>query len=153
MLITDSYGNCKCNDFLVRIWGHNLYSLLASSIALGFLSAFHHPVRLVFISLVVWSNFAGAVGLNSVSWNVSNIIGPCIAGVTIFMFGAAETFGLATFLFYLLLFLCSFWLCSHANLKPALLEVFWENERWRGRCYRPPLIFQLFALSFLTVFL
>ena len=93
--------------FFVQLLGlHNLYSLLASSIALGMLSAFHHPVRLVFISLVVPKPYlASAVGLNSVSWNVSRIIGPGIAGMTIYLLGASETFGIATAL-YLPLIIC-----------------------------------------------
>ena len=93
--------------FFVQLLGlHNLFSLLASSIALGMLSAFHHPVRLVFISLVVPKPYlASAVGLNSVSWNVSRIIGPGIAGMTIYLLGASETFGIATAL-YLPLIIC-----------------------------------------------
>ena len=93
--------------FFVQLLGlHNLFSLLASSIALGMLSAFHHPVRLVFISLVVPKAYlASAVGLNSVSWNVSRIIGPGIAGMTIYLLGASETFGVATAL-YLPLIIC-----------------------------------------------
>ena len=93
--------------FLVQLFGlHNLYSLLASSIALGMLSAFHHPVRLVFISLVVPKPYlASAVGMNSVSWNVSRIVGPGIAGMTIYLLGPSETFGIATAL-YLPLIIC-----------------------------------------------
>ena len=93
--------------FLLQLLGlHNLFSLLASSIALGMLSAFHHPVRLVFISLVVPKPYlASAVGLNSVSWNVSRIIGPGIAGMTIYLLGPSETFGIATAL-YLPLIIC-----------------------------------------------
>jgi MFS family permease len=93
--------------FLVQLLElHNLYSLLASSIALGLLSAFHHPVRLVFISLVVPRPYlASAVGMNSVSWNVSRIIGPGVAGVTIYLLGPSETFGIATLL-YLPLIVC-----------------------------------------------
>ncbi len=93
--------------FLVQLLElHSLYSLLASSIALGLLSAFHHPVRLVFISLVVPRAYlASAVGMNSVSWNVSRIIGPGIAGMTIYLLGPSETFGIATAL-YLPLIVC-----------------------------------------------
>ena len=62
---------------------HNLVTLLACSTALGLLSAFHHPIRLVFISLVVPRPYlASAVGLNSVSWNLSRIVGPGLAGLT-----------------------------------------------------------------------
>ena len=71
--------------FVIQILGqHNLWTLVAGSTALGLLSAFQHPVRLVFISLVVPRPYlASAVGLNSVSWNLSRIIGPGLAGLTI----------------------------------------------------------------------
>ena len=43
---------------------HNLWSLIGCSAALGLVSAFQHPVRLVFISLVVPRPYlASAVGL------------------------------------------------------------------------------------------
>ena len=80
---------------------HNLFTLVACSTVLGLLSAFHHPIRLVFISLVVPRPYlASAVGLNSVSWNLSRIIGPGLAGLTIHLMGLSETFLIAT-LFYL----------------------------------------------------
>ena len=76
---------------------HNLWTLVACSTALGFLSAFQHPVRLVFISLIVPRPYlASAVGLNSVSWNLSRIIGPGLAGLTIHFLGLSPTFLLAT---------------------------------------------------------
>ena len=108
MLVTKSLmASISALIFLVQLLGlHNLYSLLASSIALGLLSAFHHPVRLVFISLVVPRPYlASAVGMNSVSWNVSRIIGPGIAGMTIYLLGLSETFGIAAAL-YLPLIVC-----------------------------------------------
>ena len=80
---------------------HNLFTLVACSTVLGLLSAFHHPIRLVFISLVVPRPYlASAVGLNSVSWNLSRIIGPGLAGLTIHLMGLSETFLIAT-VFYL----------------------------------------------------
>ena len=80
---------------------HNLFTLVACSTVLGLLSAFHHPIRLVFISLVVPRPYlASAIGLNSVSWNLSRIIGPGLAGLTIHLMGLSETFCIAT-LFYL----------------------------------------------------
>ena len=50
--------------FVIQILGqHNLWTLVAGSTALGLLSAFQHPVRLVFISLVVPRPYlASAVG-------------------------------------------------------------------------------------------
>ena len=87
--------------FTIQILGmHNLYTLLACSTALGLLSAFHHPIRLVFISLVVPRPYlASAVGLNSVSWNLSRIIGPGLAGLTIHFMGLSETLFIATVLY------------------------------------------------------
>ena len=56
---------------------HNLHSLIITSLALGLLSAVHHPIRLVFISIVVPRPYlASAIGLNSVSWNMSRVVGP-----------------------------------------------------------------------------
>jgi MFS family permease len=84
---------------------HNLITLLACSTALGLLSAFHHPIRLVFISLVVPRPYlASAVGLNSVSWNLSRIVGPSLAGLTIHFMGLPETFFIATILYVPLIF-------------------------------------------------
>ena len=141
--------------FLVQYLGlHNLYSLLASSIALGFLSAFHHPVRLVFISLVVPKPFlASAVGLNSVSWNVSRIIGPCIAGVTIFMFGAAETFGLATALYLPLIVSLFFLTLQPRKFETGITRSFFEKMRDGGAVViGTPLIFSTLCLVFLNSF-
>jgi len=87
--------------FTTQLLGkHNLITLLACSTALGLLSAFHHPIRLVFISLVVPRPYlASAVGLNSVSWNLSRIVGPGLAGLTIHFMGLSETFLIATILY------------------------------------------------------
>ena len=85
--------------FVIQLLGlHNLFTLVACSTALGLLSAFHHPIRLVYISLVVPKPYlASAVGLNSVSWNLSRIIGPGLAGLTIHLMGLSETFFIAVF--------------------------------------------------------
>ena len=87
--------------FVIQLLGlHNLFTLVACSTALGLLSAFHHPIRLVFISLVVPKPYlASAVGLNSVSWNLSRIIGPGLAGLTIHLMGLSETFFIAILLY------------------------------------------------------
>ena len=141
--------------FLVQLLElHNLYSLLASSIALGMLSAFHHPVRLVFISLVVPKPYlASAVGMNSVSWNVSRIIGPGIAGMTIYLLGPSETFGIATAL-YLPLIIC---LCFMA-LQPRKADT-GSDDSFFGKIIDGgavvvgnPLIFSTLCLVFLNSF-
>ena len=87
--------------FVIQLLGlHNLFTLVACSTALGLLSAFHHPIRLVYISLVVPKPYlASAVGLNSVSWNLSRIIGPGLAGLTIHLMGLSETFFIAILLY------------------------------------------------------
>ena len=141
--------------FLVQLLGlHNLYSLLASSIALGMLSAFHHPVRLVFISLVVPKPYlASAVGMNSVSWNVSRIIGPGIAGMTIYLLGPSETFGIATAL-YLPLIICLWFMA----LQPRKSDT-GSDDSFFGKIIDGgavvvgnPLIFSTLCLVFLNSF-
>ena len=79
---------------------HNIFTLVVFSTILGLLGTFHHPIRLVFISLVVPKPFlASAVGMNSVSWNLSRIAGPAIAGITIHSLGLSATFLFATVLY------------------------------------------------------
>jgi len=105
--------------FVIQLLGqHNLWTLIACSTALGLLSAFQHPVRLVFISLVVPRPYlASAVGLNSVSWNLSRIVGPGLAGLTIHFTGLSPTFFIATACF-LPLIICLYFL----TLQPRLAD-------------------------------
>ena len=141
--------------FLVQLLGlHNLYSLLASSIALGMLSAFHHPVRLVFISLVVPKPYlASAVGLNSVSWNVSRIIGPGIAGMTIYLLGASETFGIATALYLPLIICLSFMALQPRKSDTGSADSFFGKIIDGGAVVvGNPLIFSTLCLVFLNSF-
>ena len=141
--------------FLVQLLElHNLYSLLASSIALGLLSAFHHPVRLVFISLVVPRPYlASAVGMNSVSWNVSRIIGPGIAGITIYLFGPSETFGLATALYLPLIICLWFMVLQPRNAETSSADSFFGKILDGGAVViRNPLIFSTLCLVFLNSF-
>ena len=141
--------------FLVQLLGlHNLYSLLASSIALGMLSAFHHPVRLVFISLVVPKPYlASAVGMNSVSWNVSRIIGPGIAGMTIYLLGPSETFGIATAL-YLPLIICLWFMALQPRKADAESADGFFGKIIDGGAVviGNPLIFSTLCLVFLNSF-
>ena len=66
---------------------HSVYSLALLSIFHGILSAMYHPVRLVFVSVIVEKKFLGsAIGLNSASFNASRVIGPSLAGFFIFFF-------------------------------------------------------------------
>ena len=72
---------------------HTVYSLAILSIFHGILSAMYHPVRLVFVSVIVEKKFFGsAISLNSASFNASRVIGPSIAGFFIFFFNLEVTF-------------------------------------------------------------
>ncbi len=156
MLITKSLmALISALILLVQILGlHNLYSLLASSIALGLLSAFHHPVRLVFISLAVPRLYlASAVGMNSVSWNVSRIFGPSIAGITIYLFGPSETFGLATALYLPLIICLWFMALQPRDAETSSTDSFFGKMIDGGAVViRNPLIFSTLCLVFLNSF-
>lgn len=83
---------------------HNLYTLVVLSLLLGLFSALYHPVRLVFITLVVpKESLASAIGLNSVSWNASRVVGPGLAGLCISLFGLKISFAVCLLLFLPLL--------------------------------------------------
>lgn len=75
---------------------HSLFTLAFLSIIQGLLSACYHPVRLVFVSVVVPRNLiSSAVGLNSASFNGSRVIGPAFAGIFIALFNLESTFLIA----------------------------------------------------------
>ncbi len=72
---------------------HSINSLIMLSLILGILTAFYHPIRLVYVTILVPKTFLpSAIGLNSSSWNGSRVIGPAIAGFLISFFGLANTF-------------------------------------------------------------
>ena len=82
--------------FLQFLDQHTLFTLAFLSILQGLLSACYHPVRLVFVSIVVPKNLlASAVGLNSASFNGSRVVGPAFAGGSIAFFNLEITFLLA----------------------------------------------------------
>jgi len=75
---------------LVEIWHVYLLALLA-----GFVNAVEMPVRQAFAAeLVPTDDLTNAIALNSTSFNLSRVIGPAIAGVTIAVFGVAINFGI-----------------------------------------------------------
>ena len=75
---------------LVEIWHVYLLALLA-----GFVNAVEMPVRQAFAAeLVPADDLTNAIALNSTSFNLSRVIGPAIAGVTIAAFGVAINFGI-----------------------------------------------------------
>src|SRR5919106_3893366 len=75
---------------VVEIWHVYLLALVA-----GFVNAVEMPVRQAFAAeLVPADDLVNAIALNSTSFNLSRVIGPAIAGVTIAAFGVAINFGL-----------------------------------------------------------
>ncbi|MDC0443790.1 MFS transporter [Alphaproteobacteria bacterium] len=134
---------------------HNLQSLIAASLALGLLSAVHHPIRLVFISIVVPRPYlASAIGLNSVSWNMSRVVGPGLSGFAIVLLGLATTFGIAVILYVpLIVALALLPLESRAKAKPNA-DRFFQKMRDGGRvALQTPLIFTALCMVALNSFL
>ena len=82
--------------YIQFINAHTLFTLAFLSILQGLLSACYHPVRLVFVSVVVpRSLLASAIGLNAASFNASRVIGPAFAGVFIALYDLQVTFLIA----------------------------------------------------------
>jgi len=74
----------------VQIWHVYLLALVA-----GFVNAVEMPVRQAFVAeLVPRRDLTNAIALSSTSFNLSRVIGPAIAGVTIAAFGVASNFGI-----------------------------------------------------------
>ena len=134
---------------------HNLHSLIATSLALGLLSAVHHPIRLVFISIVVPRPYlASAIGLNSVSWNMSRVVGPGLSGFAIVLLGLATTFGIAVILYApLIVALALMPLESRAKAKPNA-DRFFQKMRDGGKAaLQTPIIFTALCIVALNSFL
>ena len=134
---------------------HNLHSLIITSLALGLLSAVHHPIRLVFISIVVPRPYlASAIGLNSVSWNMSRVVGPGLSGFAIAILGLATTFGIAFILYApLIVALALLPLEPRAKAKPNA-DRFFQKMRDGGRvALQTPLIFTALCVVALNSFL
>src|SRR3990170_3843674 len=75
---------------VVEIW--HVYVL---ALAAGFVNAIEMPVRQAFAAeLVPPEDLVNAIALNSTSFNLSRVVGPAIAGVTIAAFGVAINFGI-----------------------------------------------------------
>ena len=134
---------------------HNLHSLIATSLALGLLSAVHHPIRLVFISIVVPRPYlASAIGLNSVSWNMSRVVGPALSGFAIVLLGLATTFGIAVILYApLIVALALLPLEPRAKAKPNA-DRFFQKMRDGGKvALQTPVIFTALCVVALNSFL
>ena len=141
--------------FVIQLLGlHNLFTLVACSTTLGLLSAFHHPIRLVYISLVVPKPYlASAVGLNSVSWNLSRIIGPGLAGLTIHLMGLSETFFIAILLYAPLIVSLYFLVLQPRKGDTAEPTSFLKRMIDGGAvAFRTPIIFSTLCLVALNSF-
>jgi len=74
---------------VVEIWHVYLLALVA-----GFVNAVEMPVRQSFVAeLVPREDLVNAIALSSTSFNLSRVVGPAVAGVTIAVFGVASNFG------------------------------------------------------------
>ncbi len=74
---------------VVEIW--HVYAL---ALVAGFVNAIEMPVRQAFVAeLVPRSDLVNAIALSSTSFNLSRVVGPAVAGVTIAVFGVASNFG------------------------------------------------------------
>ena len=74
---------------IVEIWHVYLLALVA-----GFVNAVEMPVRQAFVAeLVPREDLVNAIALSSTSFNLSRVVGPAVAGVTIAAFGVASNFG------------------------------------------------------------
>src|SRR6187551_3843933 len=74
----------------IEIW--QIYALALVS---GVAGSIEMPVRQTFVAeLVPRRDLVNAIALSSTSFNLSRVIGPAIAGVTIAVFGVASSFGL-----------------------------------------------------------
>ena len=134
---------------------HNIHTLLVTSLLLGLLSAVHHPIRLVFISIVVPRPYlASAIGLNSVSWNMSRVVGPALSGFAIVILGLANTFGLAVILYApLILALTLIPLEPRARSKPNTDRFFQKLRDGGNVALQTPLIFTALCVVALNSFL
>ncbi len=75
---------------VVEIWHVYLLALVA-----GFVNAVEMPVRQSFVAeLVPREDLVNAIALSSTSFNLSRVVGPAVAGVTIAVFGVAINFGI-----------------------------------------------------------
>ena len=74
---------------VVEIWHVYLLALVA-----GFVNAAEMPIRQAFVAeLVPREDLTNAIALSSTSFNLSRVVGPAIAGVTIAVFGVSVNFG------------------------------------------------------------
>ena len=97
----------------------------------------------MFISIIVPRVYlASAIGLNSVSWNMSRVVGPGVSGFAIVILGLANTFGIAL-LSYIPLIITLSLIPLHGRYSATSISgKFFEKLREGGRiALHTPLIF------------
>ena len=97
---------------------------------------------------------ASAIGLNSVSWNMSRVVGPGLSGFAIVLLGLATTFGIAVILYApLIVALALLPLEPRAKAKPNA-DRFFQKMRDGGKvALQTPLIFTALCMVALNSFL
>ncbi|HKF45491.1 MAG TPA: MFS transporter [Thermoanaerobaculia bacterium] len=79
------------------IWGHaiQVWTILTLSFVVGFAQSFGGPAYQALVpTLVDKPDLPNAVALNSIQFNLARIIGPVLAGLAFYKFGAAACFAL-----------------------------------------------------------
>ncbi len=100
-----------------------IWHVFALALVAGVVSAVEMPVRQSFVAeLVPREDLVNAIALSSSSFNLSRVIGPAIAGVTIATFGVSLNFGINA-LSYLSVLAGLLWIDSaklHAAPRPSV---------------------------------
>lgn len=111
--------------FLQYIDAHSILSLAVLTIFYGILSALYHPVRLVFVSIVVKKVYLGsAIGLNSASFNASRVLGPAFAGFLMLYYGLELTFLASALMYIPIIFILFFLPLEKRNIQYSKKESF-----------------------------
>ena len=140
--------------FLQYLDQHNLFTLASLSVLQGLLSACYHPVRLVFVSIVVPKNLlSSAVGLNSASFNGSRVVGPAFAGGLIAFFNLEATFLVAA-LSYVPLIPVLIYMPLRKRIKDKVSQGNFFNRFLEGGKFaiRTPIILKGLFIVFISAF-
>ena len=133
---------------------HTLFTLAFLSVLQGLLSACYHPVRLVFVSIVVPKNLlSSAVGLNSASFNGSRVVGPAFAGGLIAFFNLEVTFLIAA-LTYVPLIPVLIYMPLRTRIKKEVLQGNYFHRLLEGGKFaiRTPIILKGLFVVFISAF-
>jgi len=135
----------------IRLW--HLFLLVA---ALGTINAFAQPARQTFISELVRVELVpNAVGLHSLAFNGSRMIGPAVAGIVIAAVGIGETFLLqAAFMLPSVLALASLRTEEMQGAPRASAGPLWRElkEGLRYVISSPPILQPVLMMAFIGTF-